>query len=193
VAVVSAEAEPKPYTLYQALTGQLAPGSVVKSVNGIPATLTSTPVLTYAGLHAPYVYGGHYIGKREAEAEAEPHTIGQVLAGAVAPGSVVKSIDYGHGLPKVPATLTSTPVVTYAGLHVPYIYGGHYIGKREAEAEPYTIGQVLAGQVAQGSVVKSITYGHGLGTVPASLTSVPAVKYSVPALHYGYGAFPYIG
>merc|ERR1712106_1139945 len=85
-----------------------------------PVTYTNAAVnpFTYsAGIHAPLVYAAksapcvnaanepvacahgppmHYYGEREAEAEAEPYTVHQVLTGQVAPGSVVKSINYGN-------------------------------------------------------------------------------------------------
>merc|ERR1711915_1172973 len=69
----------------------------------------------------PYAYGAHYIGKREAEAEAEPEADAALLYGA-----------YGYG---------GLGYAGYAGYPYaygayPYAYGAHYIGKRSADAEP---------------------------------------------------------
>merc|ERR1712168_481303 len=79
----------------------------------------NVPVPCAAGLG--YGYAGHYIGKREAEAEADP----ALLYGA-----------YGFGLPLAYGA-KSAPCVNAANVPVPcaagaYGYGllGHYIGKR---------------------------------------------------------------
>merc|ERR1712032_195442 len=100
-------------------------------------------------------------------------TVGQVAHG-LSSGGVVTGVDYGHGVvsglgavgnravyaaaPAVhhvaaPVVRTVAHVATpgvhsvvYSGLSS--VYGNHYgnyYGKREAEAEPYTIGQVYAG------------------------------------------------
>merc|ERR1739845_132776 len=107
----------------------------------------ANPTYTY-GLRTPFTYT---YGKREAEAEADPLTY----------------LTYGAHFPLTYAADVYAPCVNAANEPVACAHGYHYMGKREAEAEPepYTIGQVLTGQVAPGSVVKSITYGHGLGAV----------------------------
>merc|ERR1711981_598744 len=67
--------------------------------------------------------------------EADPYTIGQVLAGQTN-GGVLTSTTY-HGGVKVegfPYTKAVLPAVTYAGW--PYAHAGVLYGKREAEAEP---------------------------------------------------------
>merc|ERR1712117_811047 len=74
--------------------------------------------------------------------EADPYTIGQVLAGQTN-GGVLTSTTY-HGGVKVagfPYTkLAAVPAAAY-----PYAHAGVYYGKREAEAEPWTVGQIAAG------------------------------------------------
>merc|ERR1712105_40875 len=110
--------------------------------------------------------------------EADPYTIGQVLAGRTAGGVIT-----GVGYPGV-GTVAGFPYTAYTH---PYTTLGHYIGKREAEPEPYTIGQVLTGQTAGGEIT-SVDYGHGLGkvagfpyTAAVAHTVVPAVSYA----HHG--------
>merc|ERR1712080_725156 len=89
------------------------------------------------------------------EPDAEPYTLGQVAAGATA-GGVITGVDYGHGLvsgvgaavPAVPVVRTvhpvnTVPVVSTAAVThtLPYtVYG-----KRDADPEPYTVGQIAAG------------------------------------------------
>merc|ERR1712227_603039 len=79
------------------------------------------------GLHYGHPYG--YYGKREAEAEPEPYTIGQVAA----------------GLPVYNAYATGHPHNVGYTAYVSHGLGYYGYGKREAEAEPYTIAQVAAG------------------------------------------------
>jgi len=102
--------------------------------------------------------------------EADPYTIGQVLAGRTA-GGVITGFPY---------TAVHTPVVGY-GYSRPVFYG-----KREAEAEPepepYTIGQVLTGQT-NGGAITHVDYGHGLPKVAGfPYTAVHAVA---PVVHHG--------
>merc|ERR1711989_121006 len=72
--------------------------------------------------------------------EADPYTIGQVLAGQTN-GGVLTSTTY-HGGVKVagfPYTAVAAPVVSHAYAAYPYAYSGYpyaYYGKREAEADP---------------------------------------------------------
>merc|ERR1711970_1521071 len=86
--------------------------------------------------------------------DAKPYTVGQVLAGATN-GGVITSTTYHGGL-KV-AGFPHAAVVPAIGYAAPVVYG-------KREAEPYTIGQVLAGHTA-GGVITSTTYAGGL-TVP---------------------------
>merc|ERR1711971_511880 len=85
--------------------------------------------------------------------DAKPYTVGQVLAGATN-GGVITSTTYHGGL-KV-AGFPHAAVIPALGYAAPVIYG-----KREAEAEPYTVGQVLAGHTA-GGVITSTTFAGGL-------------------------------
>merc|ERR1711989_35236 len=155
--------EADPYTIGQVLTGRTAGGVItgvtypgVGAVAGFP----------YTAVHHPFVYG-----KREAEAEPEPYTIGQVLTGQTA-GGVITHVDYGHGLPKVAgfpytAVHTVAPVVHHGvvGYSHPVVYG-----KREAEAEPF--------------------YGYAAGVVPyvhhAAVVAPTALGHAVAVTGYGH-------
>merc|ERR1712203_576777 len=147
--------------------------------------------------------------------EADPYTIGQVLAGQTN-GGVLTSTTY-HGGVKVegfPYTKAVLPAVTYAGW--PYAHAGYVYGKREAEAEPWTVGQIAAGA----HVAEAIKDGrpHNVGVITnAAIAPVatyaaypyahhypyayygkreadPALVYStVGAVPYTYGVLPYAG
>merc|ERR1711895_15223 len=161
--------EADPYTIGQVLTGRTAGGVItgvsypgVGAVAGFPYTGFHHPVVGYS----PVVYG-----KREAEAEPEPYTIGQVLTGQTN-GGAITHVDYGHGLPKVAgfpytAVHTVAPVVHHGvvGYSHPYLYG-----KREAEAEPF--------------------YGYTAGVVPyvhhAAVVAPTALGHAVAVTGYGH-------
>merc|ERR1712126_764330 len=66
--------------------------------------------------------------------EADPYTIGQVLTGQTA-GGVITGVS--GAVAGFPYGAVHHPVVGYSH---PYVYG-----KREAEPEPYTVGQIAAG------------------------------------------------
>merc|ERR1712189_14455 len=136
----------------------------------VPATYTTHAYATPT--YSTYGGYGHYYGKREAEADADAYTIGQVHAGLPAvnayatghPHNVgvvtgthysapvaVPAVSTSYAVPSVsahvavPATYTSA---TYAApTYTTYGGYGHYYGKREAEADPeaYPSGQVNAG------------------------------------------------
>merc|ERR1712098_944551 len=155
--------EADPYTIGQVLTGRTA-GGVITSVTypGV-GTVAGFP---YTAVHHPFVYG-----KREAEAEPEPYTIGQVLTGQTA-GGAITHVDYGHGLPKVAgfpytAVHTVAPVVHHGvvGYSHPVVYG-----KREAKAEPF--------------------YGYAAGVVPyvhhAAVVAPTALGHAVAVTGYGH-------
>merc|ERR1712088_1158548 len=94
--------------------------------------------------------------------EADPYTIGQVLAGQTN-GGVLTSTTY-HGGVKVagfPYTkVAAVPAVSYAAAY-PYAHAAVYYGKREAEAEPWTVGQIAAGApVAASHVYSAYPYAH---------------------------------
>merc|ERR1712098_812659 len=84
--------EADPYTIGQVLTGRTAGGVITGVTYPGVGTVAGFP---YTAVHHPFVYG-----KREAEAEPEPYTIGQVLTGQTN-GGAITHVDYGHGLPKV--------------------------------------------------------------------------------------------
>ena len=136
------------------------------------------PVASYAGYPFAYSYPSVYYGKREAKAEPEPYTLAQVAAGQTN-GGLLTYVDYGHGTghrPIVAAPATYTVPAAYSAVY-PHVY----YGKREAEAEaePYTLAQVAAGQTA-GGVITSVG-GHPV--VPFRSVPAPLRTY---ALHYLY-------
>merc|ERR1712107_522138 len=99
--------------------------------------------------------------------DAKPYTVGQVLAGATH-GGVITSTTYHGGLKVAGFPHVATAIVPAAvGYAAPVVYG-------KREAEPYTVGQVLAGHTA-GGVITSTTYAGGL--------KVPGL----PLAHVGYG------
>merc|ERR1712004_280891 len=122
--------------------------------------------------------------------EADPYTIGQVLAGQTN-GGVLTSTTY-HGGVKVagfPYTkVAAVPAVSYAAAY-PYAHAGVYYGKREAEAEPWTVGQIAAGA----HVAEAIKDGraHNVGVITnAAIAPVAAthVYSAYPYAHYAVGA-----
>merc|ERR1711863_59148 len=147
--------------------------------------------------------------------EADPYTIGQVLA-VQTNGGVLTSTTY-HGGVKVegfPYTKAVLPAVTYAGW--PYAHAGVLYGKREAEAEPkadpalvYSTGLVGAYPYAVGA--HAVTYAgapHAVAYTPFGVTHSSNVgictnnlgavvpcrrkREADPALVYaGVGAVPY--
>merc|ERR1712126_441924 len=155
--------EADPYTIGQVLTGRTAGGVItgvtypgVGAVAGFP----------YTAVHHPFYYG-----KREAEAEPEPYSVGQVLTGQTN-GGAITHVDYGHSLPKVAgfpytAVHTVAPVVHHGvvGYSHPVVYG-----KREAEAEPF--------------------YGYAAGVVPyvhhAGIVAPTGLGHAVAVTGYGH-------
>merc|ERR1712243_156407 len=109
--------------------------------------------------------------------EADPYTIGQVLAGRTA-GGVITGVSYPGVGAVAGFPYTAVPHIGYSH---PVVYG-----KREAEAEPepepYTIGQVLTGQTAGGAITH-VDYGHGLPEVAGF--PYTAVHTVAPVVHHG--------
>merc|ERR1712098_749631 len=151
------------YTIGQVLTGRTAGGVITGVTYPGVGTVAGFP---YTAVHHPFIYG-----KREAEAEPEPYTIGQVLTGQTN-GGAITHVDYGHGLPKVAgfpytAVHTVAPVVHHGvvGYSHPVVYG-----KREAEAEPF--------------------YGYAAGVVPyvhhAAVVAPTALGHAVAVTGYGH-------
>jgi len=232
---VSCEAEADPYTLAQVAAGIPATKALLSGQSRIityPNGVQQAIIPGYAAHVASPVYrtiaspvysalaGHHFIGKREAEAEAEPWTIGQVAAGipqsrAAAQGRLgLTSFPYtsysGLRVAGAPVVHTAVPAVaSYAAAYPAYSTYGypHYIGKREAEAEaePWTIGQVAAGipqakAIAEGRAHLSgftHTSYSGLRVAGAPVYHAAPVVSSYaayPSSVYGYGyGLPYYG
>merc|ERR1712060_735941 len=115
--------------------------------------------------------------------EADPYTIGQVLAGQTN-GGVITSTTY-HGGVKV----AGFPYTTVAAA-VPHTYGYPYAyyGKREAEAEPWTVGQIAAGA----HVAEAIKDGrpHNVGVITNAAIAPVATYAAYPyAHHYPYAYY----
>merc|ERR1712055_878864 len=84
-----------------------------------------------------------------AEAEADAYTIGQVAHGYG--HGIVTGVDYGYGHVNGYGAIGNRGY--YGG------YGGHLYGKREADSDAYTIGQVAHGYGY--GVVTGVDYGYG--------------------------------
>merc|ERR1712072_909935 len=178
--------EADPYTIGQVLTGRAAGGVITGVSHPGVGTVAGFP---YTGVHHPVVgYSPVVYGKREAEAEPEPYTVGQIAAGHHIANAAAEGRLHNVGVITNAAVHPVAPVVHhgvvgYSGYH-PYVYhaGIHHgvvgysgyhpytFGKREAEAEPfygYTAGVVPyvhhAGIVAPtglGHAVAVTGYGH---------------------------------
>merc|ERR1712174_24015 len=84
-----------------------------------------------------------------ASASCDAYTVGQVAHGATY-GGIVTGVDYGHGVVSGVGAIGNRAVYAHApAVHsyaaYPAVHHGAYYGKREAEAEAYTLGQVAAG------------------------------------------------
>merc|ERR1711879_808384 len=130
--------------------------------------------------------------------DAKPWTVGQVAAGLPVLNAAAEGRLHNIGVITNAAQAGVTHVASAVPLsyHVPAapVHNIYYV-KREAEAEadPYTLAQVAAGQTA-GGLITAIDYGHNTGlrpVVPASarVKAVSAVS-AVPAV---YSHIPYIG
>merc|ERR1712051_147266 len=116
-----------------------------------------------------------------AGASCDAYTLGQVAHGATY-GGVVTGVDYGHGLVSGVGAIGNRAV--YA--HAPAVHHGAYYGKREAEADAYTLGQVAAGL----PVHNAYTTGHAHNVGVVTHVSTP-LSYA----HVGYTGYaaPYYG
>merc|ERR1712179_593812 len=86
-----------------------------------------------------------------AGASCDAYTLGQVAHGYTH-GGVVTGVDYGHGLVSGVGAIGNRAVYAHAyapAVHsyaaVPAVHHGAYYGKREADADAYTLGQVAYG------------------------------------------------
>merc|ERR1711872_340388 len=212
VAAVSGEADP--YTIGQVLAGQTNGGVLTSTtyhggvkVAGFPYTAVAAPVVSHT-----YGYPYAYYGKREAEAEPEPWTVGQIAAGAHVAEAIKDGRAHNVGV------ITNAAIAPVAATHVvsayagyPYTYG--YYGKREAEADPavvYTSGLVgypyTVGPHAVAYTPFGVTHSSNVGictnvdgaVVPCrrkrEADADPALVYAgVGAVPYTYGVLPYAG
>merc|ERR1711942_652927 len=107
--------------------------------------------------------------------EADPYTIGQVLTGRTA-GGVITGVTYpGVG------TVAGFP---YTAVHHPFYYG-----KREAEPEPYTVGQIAAGHHIANAAAEGRLHNVGVITNAAVHPVAPVVHHGV----VGYSGYhPYV-
>merc|ERR1719285_1534806 len=159
VAAVAGEADP--YTIGQVLAGQTNGGVITSTTYHGGVKVAGFPYTTVAAA-VPHTYGYPYAyyGKREAEAEPEPWTVGQIAAGA----HVAEAIKEGR--PHNVGVITNAAIAPVAASHVysayPYAhYPVAYYGKREAEAEAdpalvYSTGLVGAYPYAVGA--HAVTY-----------------------------------
>merc|ERR1712039_1149542 len=116
--------------------------------------------------------------------DAKPWTVAQVAAGEPVKNAIAEGRLHNIGV----ITNAAEAGVTHVGAvplsyHVPAVPYSYY-GKREAEAEPYTLAQVAAGQTA-GGVITSV------GGVPVVPHRAPVSVYTVPRapLVYNHPAY----
>merc|ERR1711911_574748 len=207
VAAVAGEADP--YTIGQVLAGQTNGGVITSTTYHGGVKVAGFPYTTVAAA-VPHTYGYPYAyyGKREAEAEPEPWTVGQIAAGA----------NVGVITNAAIAPVAATRVVSaYAGY--PYAYSGYpyaYYGKREAEAEPeadpalvYSTGLVGYPYAVGAHAVTYAGAPHAVAYTPFGVTHSSNVGICTnvdgavvpcrrkreanadPALVYAAGAVPY--
>merc|ERR1712041_33511 len=160
--------EADPYTIGQVLTGRTA-GGVITGVSypGV-GTVAGFP---YTAVHHSVVGYSHFYGKREAEAEPEPYTVGQIAAGHHIANAAAEGRLHNVGVITNAAVHAVAPVVHhgvvgYSGYHPYSVYG-----KREAEAEPF--------------------YGYGAaGVVPyvhhAGIVAPTGLGHAVAVTGYGH-------
>merc|ERR1712088_463969 len=184
VAAVTGDA--KPWTVAQVAAGEPVKNAIAEGrlhnigviTNAAQAGVTHVGAVPVS-YHVPAVLPHVYYGKREAQ--AKPYTLAQVAAGQTS-GGVITAIDYGHNTGGLRPVVHQVPAAysAYSAYH-PYTA---YYGKREAEAEPYTLAQVAAGQTA-GGVITSVG-GHPVvpfRSVPGH--QLPAYPYTTPLVYYG--------
>merc|ERR1719244_1937691 len=100
-----------------------------------------------------------------AAVSCDPYTIGQVASGWTN-GGFITGVDYGHGVVSGVGAIGNRGVV-YSGLH--------HFGKRDADADAYTVGQVYGGLPIHNAYATG--HPHNVGYV--SHVSYPSV--------YAYG------
>merc|ERR1711881_60097 len=214
VAAVAGEADP--YTIGQVLAGQTNGGVLTSTtyhggvkVAGFPYTAVAAPVVSHT-----YGYPYAYYGKREAEAEPEPWTVGQIAAGAHAAEAIKDGGAHNVGV------ITNAAIAPIAATHLAYAgYPYAYYGKREAEADPallYTSGLVGYPYTVGAHAVTYAGAPHAVAHTPFGTThssnvgictdvsgavvpcrrkreADPALVYAAGAVPYTYGVLPYAG
>merc|ERR1712083_1137278 len=175
VAAVAGEADP--YTIGQVLAGQTNGGVLTSTTYHGGVKVAGFPYTKVAAVPHTYTYGYPYTyyGKREAEAEPEPWTVGQIAAGAHVAEAIKDGRPHNVG---VITNAAIAPVATYAAYPYAHHYPYAYYGKREAEAEPeadpalvYSTGLVGAYPYAVGA--HAVTYAgapHAVAYTPFGVT-----------------------
>merc|ERR1711884_617940 len=101
-------------------------------------------------------------------------------------GGIVTGVDYGHGLVSGVGAIGNRAVYAHApAVHsyaaYPAVHHGAYYGKREAEADAYTIGQVAAGLPIHNAYATGRAHNVGV---------ITGVSHGVYGAHHGYAAYP---
>merc|ERR1712071_312633 len=153
----------------------------------------------YAGAYGAYpyarAYGGHYIGKRSADAEPEAEADAALLYGAYGyAGYAASPYTYGHaayaGYPYAAGYAGAYGAYPYAGA-----YGAHYIGKRSADAEPEAEADAFYGAYGYSAYSAPHAYGYAASPYSYGYTGYSGYTGYPYAAHgaYAYGAYPYLG
>merc|ERR1711890_106167 len=110
--------------------------------------------------------------------EANPYTIGQVLAGQTN-GGVLTSTTYHGGVKVAGFPYTKVAVVPHT---YTYGYPYAYYGKREAEAEPepWTVGQIAAGAHVAEAIKDGRAHNVGVITNAATYAGAPHAVAHTP-------------
>merc|ERR1712241_1260543 len=114
--------------------------------------------------------------------DAKPWTVAQVAAGEPVKNAIAEGRLHNIGVITNAAEAGVThvgavPLSYHTPAALPHALPHVYYGKREAEAEPYTLAQVAAGQTA-GGVITAIDYGHNTGGLRTLVHRVPAVYHA---------------
>merc|ERR1712045_302022 len=115
-----------------------------------------------------------------ASASCDAYTVGQVAHGATY-GGIVTGVDYGHGLVSGVGAIGNRAVyapAVHSYAAVPAVHHGAYYGKREAEADAYTIGQVAAGLPIHNAYATGRAHNVGV---------ITGVSHGYA--HHGYAAY----
>merc|ERR1712098_726672 len=167
-------ADSEPYTI-----GQVAHGyghGIITGVDhghGLVSGYGAIGNRGYYGGYAGYgsIHHGFY-GKREADSDSDAYTIGQVALGLPVANA------YATGHPHNVGVITGVGYSGYGGYAG---YGGFhhgFYGKREADSDAYTIGQVAYGL----PVANAYATGH-----PHNVGVITGVGYSGYGGYAGYG------